>query len=144
VATNGKQEAELAKPTPAPALVFEKQEGDEWWFGGNGGAEIVIRPTSDDCAAVAVLPSKWSTNENEDYARLFCAAPNLHAYAKAEELRERYFNMKRGDDVASAQKAFRDQLASMGYGPEHCDDFVTFLATYRAAALAKAEGVSNG
>ncbi len=58
--------------------IAEKRRGDEWWFGGRDGAEIVIRSAGDEFGAVAVLGAKLGSEGIDDAnARLISAAPDL-------------------------------------------------------------------
>ena len=117
VATNGKQEAELS------TLAAIRSEIDR--------VCSIYRTVGDamhddprDRLALAI---------NERFA-------SLHAYAKAEELRAALMNQtgKAFGDTDAAAEAYRKQLASMGW--DRIQFASDFLATYRAAALAKAGG----
>lgn len=57
----------------------EKRAGDEWWFGGRDGAEIVIRPADGKpYDSVAVVGAQMSSEGVDDAnARLMAAAPEL-------------------------------------------------------------------
>lgn len=66
-----------AKHTPGP-WTAEKREGDEWWFGGKDGAEIVINHPGAKYDAVCVIGARLSAEGQADAdARLIAAAPEL-------------------------------------------------------------------
>lgn len=52
--------SEVIKPTPGP-WVTEKSAGDEWWFGGRDGGEIVVRSVGDKHGAIAVMAASLSS-----------------------------------------------------------------------------------
>lgn len=71
-------------------------------------------------------------------AALIAAAPSLHAYAKAEELRVAWIRADVGAEGNAAMEKYSAHLQTMGWdGVMSRPDF---LATYRASALAKAGG----
>lgn len=87
-----------AKHTPGP-WTAEKRSGDEWWFGGHDGAEIVVRDPANMHDAICVIGASLSTEGKADAdARLIAAAPELLAaldyVIRDIELRS---NFKRGD-----------------------------------------------
>jgi hypothetical protein len=82
----------------------------------------------------------------DDAARLYQvlnAFASLHAYAKAEELRERWLSSagEAGESWETAKQTFLRYITSLGWDEKLNIGY--FLATYRASALAKAEGVSK-
>jgi len=108
-----------AKFTPGPWKA-EKRDGDEWWFGGKDGAEIVIFRDSEahHYGNVAVLGARLSTVGKADAdAQLISAAPDL--FEALHAMCEMWVSV----------------CKSQGWEPEH-------LAQYgqARAALAKALG----
>jgi len=87
------------------------------------------------------------TIDNPD-ARLIAAAPSLYAYAKAVQIRKALSDAlideltadsrKPSDASNAASEAFQSHLAAMGWDRKQFAG--DFLETYRAAALAQAEG----
>jgi hypothetical protein len=74
-------------------------------------------------------------------SRMICAAPSLHAYAKAEELRAAWTAAEQADNEDTVWNHMRDflsHLKTMGW--DRSNTFSEFLATYRTSALAKAGG----
>jgi hypothetical protein len=66
------------------------------------------------------------------------AQHSLYAYAKAFELLHAWINVPDDEDDAPALDKYSQHLVSMGMGVS--EDADEFLETYRAAALAQAEG----
>jgi hypothetical protein len=62
----------MDKYSAAP-WVCQKGEGDEWWFGGRDGAQIVIR--SGDQAVAVIGARLLSEGVPDANARLIAAAP---------------------------------------------------------------------
>jgi hypothetical protein len=80
-----------AKHTPGP-WEAEKRAGDEWWFGGRDGMEIVVRPPSEKFGAVCVIGASSAETENDANARLIAAAPELLEALKAFMALDRSFS----------------------------------------------------
>ncbi len=128
VATNGKQEAELNTFTPG-----------EWIA---QGSRITVRGS--EHLTVARVGVARDGDFSVANVNLIASAPSLHAYAKAEELRHHWHDMRGAFgsvDALPALREFEAHLQSMGWYPGNPSD--PFLSNYRAAALAKAEGVSK-
>lgn len=99
---------------------------------GAGGEPFAIEGKSRTLALV-----KTCGDHTEANANLFAASARLYAYAKAVELRDAWIEMD-DDETDSGRKAYHAHLLSMGWNES---EFLSnFLATYRAAALAQAEG----
>ena len=82
----------------------------------------------------------------ENNVHLLAASPSLHAYAKAEELRERWWQCVASFGMGSSQsldanRVFEAHITTMGWRSPVCPKY--FLATYRAAALDLAKGTTT-
>lgn len=67
----------MSNYTPGPWEI-KKQWGDEWWFGGRNGAEIIIQSKVAGWNVVAVTGAKMDEIGIDDAnARLMAAAPEL-------------------------------------------------------------------
>ncbi len=92
--------------------------------------------------------SERVVSENIANARLIAASPSLYAYAKAVQIRKALSDAlideltadsrKPSDASNAASEAFQSHLAAMGWDRKQFAG--DFLETYRAAALAQAEG----
>jgi hypothetical protein len=97
--------------------------------------QVVVRRENHGEAIV----SAWgdSAEDATKRAHVAAAADALYAYAKAESLLEQLADADT-DNVTALRQAYREHVRSMGWNGEgHID---AFLRTYRAAALAQAEG----
>lgn len=117
------------------------------------GAHHRDRPIVDDAGdTIALIRGDGVVDSIRDgNANLVKSAPSLYAYAKAEALRKELANavlaeLDENTNVApgtgdAAERVYRSHLATMGWdGKEYPSDF---LVTYRATALALAEGGGN-
>jgi hypothetical protein len=118
VATNGKQDAELR----------------EWKIVSHDRFHRVVNRANDQWFDLLYI---------DDAARLYQvlnAFASLHAYVKAEELRERWLSSagEAGESWETAKQTFLRHITSLGWDEKLNIGY--FLATYRASALAKAGG----
>ncbi len=126
--------------TGSPVATNEKQASElrEWHRDRRSINTVTISPTKrivihHDCHPDDAMDRDVLDALRAD-ADLVSAAPNLHAYAKAEELGDKWRDSQSRKDL----NAYEMHLLAMGWrAPQASADF---LATYRAAALAKVEG----
>jgi hypothetical protein len=118
VATNGKQEAELA--------------GE--WKCKFANHNFIVSRHGDSPAFSCIFEGS-----GEWLAKTLNSHASLHAYAKAEELRCKLMELTgRSLDVGDTAERYYGQLTAMGWDNKQFP--YDFLASYRAAALAKAGG----
>jgi hypothetical protein len=113
-----------------------------WEAQNDGNYNLVVINNGQDVLADCGLYNTHieKRTQREANARLIAAAPNLYAYAKAEELKWKWsacFFPSPEWDVC--KQNFDACLRSMGWD-ETTVGCMTFLKDYRAAALAKAGG----
>ena len=126
--------------TPAPSFTPEPWiAGDENEYScsidcGNGRTSISF----DRYDSLKRQDLHISRDEMLANRRLVKSAPSLYAYAKAFELLHAWINVPDDEDDAPALDKYSQHLVSMGMGVS--EDADEFLETYRAAALAQAEG----
>lgn len=133
------------KPTKGPWVV-EKRAGDEWWFGGKDGAEIVVRSAEDKHGAIAVMAASLSGERAVDSNfRLIAEAgtvfhnTGLSPVQLVEMVRELKVALQDAEEYISGHTPTNSWgLLDRREDADRCET----LEKVRAA-LAKCEGVGN-
>jgi hypothetical protein len=137
VPTNGKQAGELPRIdewfSVGGSIVASDKQGCICFLTDEDGKRVVIDADTPDAEVMRL----------DANSRMICAAPTLHAYAKAEHLSVQLSDLISlfGNESAVCEYALQileSYLATMGWVAG--TDIFDFLDTYRTDALAQAEG----